>query len=101
MCSVIPKGIVDADEGTPVRSQVPVLILNGEADPQDPPDNVANAQAELPNSLSLVVPGAAHTVVHLGCLPTVMVDFIQRGSTVGLDTDCVKTFTPPSFQLGD
>jgi pimeloyl-ACP methyl ester carboxylesterase len=101
VCAVVPPGIADPAEGSPVRSEVPVLLLNGEADPQDPPANVADAPQDLPNSLSVVVPGAAHTVGHLGCLPRVVLDFIERGSAEGLDTTCVKDFQPPSFNLDD
>jgi pimeloyl-ACP methyl ester carboxylesterase len=99
VCRVVPRGIVDPRDGRRVGSNVPVLILNGEWDPQDPPGNVANANAELPNSLSVFVPNAAHTVVQLGCLRNVMTDFIRRGSTIGVQTGCARDLRPPIFKL--
>ncbi len=78
-----------------------MLILNGDADPQDPPENVANAKRELPNSLSLVMPNAAHTVGHLGCMSSIVVDFFKRGSVDGLVTDCVQGYQLAPFELGD
>lgn len=61
--------------GQPIRgvSDVPVLLVLCEADPQDPPSNVADAPIDLLNSLTVVVPGHGHTVGHLGCMPSVVV----------------------------
>jgi pimeloyl-ACP methyl ester carboxylesterase len=101
VCAVLPPALADPADGTPVRSDVPVLLLNGEADPQDPPSHVSDAPEELPNSLSVVVPGAAHTVVGLGCLARVVTDFIQLGTAEGLDASCAQAFRPPPFELGE
>jgi hypothetical protein len=78
---------------------VPVLLLNGSEDPQDPPANVADAVTELPNSLEVVAPAQGHTVGHLGCLPQVVAAFIEAGTTEGLDTTCVDELLPPPFDL--
>jgi hypothetical protein len=43
-----------------VRSTVPVVFLNGTADTADPPANVADATATLPNALLVSVPGTGH-----------------------------------------
>jgi pimeloyl-ACP methyl ester carboxylesterase len=98
-CSLIEPGIVPVGDGEPVRSEVPVLLLNGSEDPQDPPANVADAPTELPNSLVVVAPGQGHTVGHLGCLPEVVSDFIDAGTVIGLDTRCVGSMLPPPFDL--
>jgi hypothetical protein len=60
-----------------------------------------NAEREIPNSLTLIVPGAGHTVGHLGCLPKVVTEFIQRGSAAGLEVGCVKDYQPPPFEVGE
>jgi pimeloyl-ACP methyl ester carboxylesterase len=98
-CSLIEPGIVPVGDGEPARSEVPVLLLNGSEDPQDPPANVADAPTELPNSLVVVAPGQGHTVGHLGCLPEVVSDFIDAGTVIGLDTRCVGSMLPPPFDL--
>ena len=99
-CRYIPSGVVPSDDGSPVRSTVPVLLLVGEADPQDPPANVADAPEELPNSRTVVVPGAGHTVGHLGCMPSIVAAFIEAGTVNGLDVSCAATGVPlPPFRL--
>jgi TAP-like protein len=79
---------------------VPILLLNGSEDPQDPPANVADAPTELPNSLSIVAPGQGHTVGTVGCLPRVVAAFIDAGTVDGLDTSCVSELLTPPFDLG-
>jgi len=99
MCTYAPAGIVAADDRQPVTSDVPVLLILGEADPQNPPANVADAASELPNSLTVVAPGHAHTVGHLGCMPSIVDSFIDAGTVDGLDVSCVATGVPlPPFQ---
>ena len=99
-CRYIPAGVVPADDAEPVRSDVPVLLVLGEADPQDPESNVEDAPTELPNSLTVVVPGMGHTVAHLGCMPSIVVAFIEAGTVDGLDVSCAATGVPyPSFWI--
>ena len=45
-----------------VRSTVPVVFVNGTADPADPPANVAAAPRTMPNALLVTVPGGSHEV---------------------------------------
>lgn len=46
-------------QGT-VRSDAPIVFLNGTVDPADPPANVAAAPSTMPNALLVSVPGSAH-----------------------------------------
>lgn len=97
-CPFLPAGVVPTNDGSAVRSDVAVLLLNGGADPQDPPQNVVDAPKDLPNSLSVVVPGHGHTVGHLGCMPSIVSAFVEAGTATGLDTACVATGVPlPPF----
>jgi pimeloyl-ACP methyl ester carboxylesterase len=97
-CRFTPAGVVPDNDAQAVRSDVPVLLILGEADPQDPPSNVADAPTELPNSLTVVVPGQGHTVGHLGCMPSVVVAFINAGTVHDLDVSCAATGVPlPPF----
>lgn len=98
-CAVLPKGVVADNDAEPVISDVPVLLLVGEADPQNPPANTADSAKELSNSLRVIVPGQAHGVAHLGCLPGVVTAFIEAGSVDGLDVACVDAMEPPTFQV--
>jgi pimeloyl-ACP methyl ester carboxylesterase len=100
-CRYLPAGVVPANDAEPVRSAVPVLLVVGEADPQDPPSNIADASAELPNSLTVIVPGMGHTVGHLGCMPSIITAFLEAGVVDGLDASCVAGGVPlPTFRTG-
>ncbi len=98
-CSLMPQASVLPGDVAAVRSMVPVLLLNGSEDPQDPPSNVADAPRELPNSLVLSVPALGHTVGTFGCLPDVVAAFIEAGSVEGLDVSCVSAMSPGPFTM--
>ena len=66
-----------------MRSPVPVVFLNGTADPADPPANVAAAAATMPNALLVPVPGTGHWILasaaSSSCLLAAATTFIQAG----------------------
>jgi pimeloyl-ACP methyl ester carboxylesterase len=98
-CQYAPPGIVTADDADGMTSDVPMLLILGEADPQNPPANVAAAPNRFPNSRTVVVPGQAHTVGHLGCMPSILESVIDAGTVDGLDVSCAATDVPlPSFR---
>ena len=97
VCTAVPTIEPPAWSRARVRSDTPVLIVVGGADPQDPLGNVAAARRELPNSLTVVVPGGGHGSVQLGCMPAVAQKFVERGSVRGLATACVRRYRPPPF----
>ncbi|HET7419310.1 MAG TPA: alpha/beta hydrolase [Candidatus Dormibacteraeota bacterium] len=101
-CRDAPPGYVRADDAQPVRTNVPVLILNGSDDPQDPPANVAAAAQEMPNSLLVIAPGQGHTVGHIACLPIVVTTFFDQGKAraMAAANACTATMAPPAFVLG-
>ena len=80
---------------------MPVLALNGEEDPQDPPANMADAAAIWPNSLALTVPGQGHDIdpVSAQCVIPLIQSFIDQGAVTGLDTACLAQLPPPEFDL--
>jgi pimeloyl-ACP methyl ester carboxylesterase len=99
-CKYTPHG--ETPEGTSPQtgSQVPVLLLNADVDPIDPPDNMAGAEALWPNSLSLVAPYQGHSISDMNaisCWFSILNEFIQSGSVDGLNTSCMQTIQPPAF----
>lgn len=80
-----------------LRSQVPALLLSGRLDPATPPSWGDALAARLGGSVHVVVPGGAHIVSHLGCVPELIRRFVERGSAAGLDTACVEKVTRPPF----
>jgi pimeloyl-ACP methyl ester carboxylesterase len=101
LCRYLPKGVVPADDAAPVRTDLPVLWLAGDADPQDPPSNLAGVPSQEPHSRIVVMPAQGHVVGYLGCGPSVIAAFLDAGTAEGLDTACVaQGATPtPTFHL--
>lgn len=98
ICAEMPRPWPDALYGPLTNSSVPVLFFNGEADPQDPPDNVAGAKQRYPNSLSLVAPGQAHVFTGIPCRDLIVAEFIEHGSGDGLSTQCLEHVALPTFE---
>lgn len=101
-CALWPRAEIERDYPKPVRSDVPVLILTGEWDPVTPPANGDRVAKTLTNSLHVVVPHGAHGLHGLegmDCIDGLIMDFIQRGTTKGLDTACVKNVRRRGFQM--
>jgi pimeloyl-ACP methyl ester carboxylesterase len=99
-CQYTPPGVTPEGTSPQPGSQVPVLILNGEMDPIDPPDNMADAEALWPNSIALALPYQGHSLSDVNaimCMWSIENEFIQTGSTEGLHTDCLKNIQPAGF----
>jgi pimeloyl-ACP methyl ester carboxylesterase len=96
ICRYLPR----ADVGpTSVSSTVPTLLVQGGSDPQDPPENVADARRHFPNSTTVVVPWAGHGWAWDSCLLRLVNDTIERGAVDPELTRCVPQAAPPPFDL--
>lgn len=96
-CSVWPVGVHDTDFRDPLASDIPTLLLSGEFDPVTPPAYGDRAAAGLSNSLHLVGKAQGHGIAPLGCVPRIMVEFIEAGSLEGLETACFDKLTVAPF----
>jgi pimeloyl-ACP methyl ester carboxylesterase len=74
-----------------------VLFLVGGMDPQDPLENFAAASRSLPNSQILVIPGAGHGSVELGCVPRIAMRFFSSHQLTSADRVCAAAVLPPPF----
>ena len=93
-CAVWPRGYRPAQFHQPLASALPVLLLAGERDPVTPPAYAEQMLATLPNARVLLAPGQGHGVIGAGCMPRLMVEFIQQLKPRALDDRCLR-------QLGD
>jgi pimeloyl-ACP methyl ester carboxylesterase len=102
VCSLFPSP-PPAAVGVQARaSSLPVLALNGEADPQDPPSNMKGARSIWSDSLELAVPGQTHDIdwpTWHDCTGPLVGSFIARASVAGLDSACVGTAHGEPFAL--
>ena len=101
-CALWPRAEIEHGYQDPVRADAPVLILTGEWDPVTPPSNGEAIAKTLPNSLHIVVPHGAHGFGGLegvDCIDGLIIEFVERGTTKGLDTSCVKKIRRKDFPL--
>jgi len=97
VCSLWPRGPVDADLHAPLVSDVPALLLSGGDDPVTPPAYAAEAARGLSRSRSLVLPGFGHGQLTAPCMDRVLAQFLARGSADSLDTGCTRAARPLAF----
>lgn len=90
MCRYLPSGVVPPDDASAVRTSMPILWLTADADPQDPPANLAAVSAQEPNARVVVMPAQDHVIGHLGCAPDVIAAFLDAGTASGLEASCIE-----------
>jgi pimeloyl-ACP methyl ester carboxylesterase len=96
-CAAWPRGSVPEGYRQPVTSSVPTLLLSGELDPVTPPSWAEDARQTLSRSLHVVVPGVGHNTFGIGCVRTLMADFLAQGSVEGLKSTCGEGLARPPF----
>jgi len=80
-----------------VKSDVPVLLVSGELDPVTPPWLAQNVAKTLSHSRLVLVHNATHN--SYDCIENLVADFIDKGTTEGLDTSCVEKIKRPPFTV--
>ncbi|MHB1544932.1 MAG: alpha/beta hydrolase [Gammaproteobacteria bacterium] len=98
MCTIWPKGAVPANFHTPLQSNVPTLILEGQFDPVTPPRYGSEVLKGLRNARLLIAPGQAHNVIGAGCMPRLVARFIRHPDPDLIDAGCLTQLKPaPPF----
>ena len=100
MCAAWPRGPVDADFHEPLRTDVPVLLLSGAADPVTPPGNAEAAMRGLTNARHLVLPDEGHGQVGVFCIDRVFAGFLGTPAPKTLDASCLARRRTPPFFVG-
>jgi pimeloyl-ACP methyl ester carboxylesterase len=100
ICKLWPKGPVDADLHAPLHSDVPTLLLSGEADPVTPPANARRLAQGLAHHRLLVLPGEGHGQLATGCMPRLVAAFLDARDPQALDTACLEEHRPAPFFVG-
>ncbi|HEX9028890.1 MAG TPA: alpha/beta hydrolase, partial [Anaerolineales bacterium] len=98
VCALMPHPQPEALYQPVTTSPAAVLIISDEADPQNPPENVAGAPEHYPNSLRLVAPGQGHGYTGFACRDQILADFIAQGAIQGLNADCLQREPLPPLQ---
>ena len=102
-CSSVPKRAEPRSLWTlPLSSRTPVIALVGGADPQDPVTNLSDLKRHFPDSRTIILPHLGHDLSWDGACDGMLADFVDRGTTKGLDTtSCVGEVVVPPFELTD
>ena len=99
LCEVWPQGPVDDDFKISLVSDKPVLLISGSEDPITPASYAEKAKEGLDNASHIVLRGQGHAVAAIGCMPTLMSQFLEQGSSQGLDASCINRIQPAAFFL--
>ena len=94
MCDVWPHGTRPADFHAPLKTDKPVLVLEGELDPVTPPRYGEQVAKGLGNGRLLVAKGQGHNVIGRGCLPKLVDEFVHTLDAKGLDAKCLDVLGP-------
>jgi pimeloyl-ACP methyl ester carboxylesterase len=95
-CDMWNVTAVDHSFLDPIRSDVPVLMVNGADDPATPPQFGAQELAYLPNGRQLLVPDAGHDF-STPCSDTIEQQFLATYSVRDLPTSCLRAVARPPF----
>jgi pimeloyl-ACP methyl ester carboxylesterase len=98
MCEIWPVGPLDAGFKVPVDSDIPFLLLSGDADPITPPRYAEMAAVDLRNATHLIGRDQGHGQITVGCMGRIVADFVASLDPTSLDTACMeRSFVTPFF----
>jgi pimeloyl-ACP methyl ester carboxylesterase len=89
-CEAWPHGKRDPAFRTPLKGDVPVLLLSGEFDPVTPPRYGEEVVRTLPRGRHVVVRGQGHNVLPVGCVPKLYATFVATADASKLDVACLE-----------
>jgi pimeloyl-ACP methyl ester carboxylesterase len=100
-CAVWPHPTLDASFAEPIRSDVPVLVVNGQMDPATAARHARRMLQGFPNGRLVMVPSAGHSTFGLigaeACWAALQVAFIRTADGRGLDASCMERVHRPPF----
>jgi len=98
ICSIWPRGPIDDGFAEPLATDIPVLLLSGEADPITPPRYADLAAVALRNARHLIGDRQGHGQIAAGCMPDIVARFVSTADSGALDVACMETaFIMPFF----
>ncbi len=98
ICSVWPAGPIDDEFKAPLATDLPVLLMSGDADPITPPRYADLAAVDLDNFVHLIGKNQGHGQLSVGCMRRLFADFIETADPSSLDGECLeRSFVMPFF----
>jgi pimeloyl-ACP methyl ester carboxylesterase len=97
-CTEWPRGEVSAQHRQPTKSSIPTLILSGEFDPVTPASGGDEVMRGLTHGLHVVIRNNGHPIGTADrCIAAMMLEFIDKGSEVGIDRSCAVAIPAVPF----
>jgi len=98
ICTNWPAGPIDDGFKAPVTTDIPFLLLSGDADPITPPRYAEMAAIDLSNALHLVGKHQGHGQIAVGCTSRLVADFVASADPGSIDPECMeRSFVMPFF----
>ncbi len=98
MCARWPTGPIDPEFKAPLDTDLPFLLLSGDADPITPPRYAEMAAVDLGNATHLVGRHQGHGQILIGCTGRLVAEFVAAASPAELDASCLeRSFVTPFF----
>ncbi|HEV2606373.1 MAG TPA: alpha/beta hydrolase [Xanthomonadaceae bacterium] len=94
-CAVWPHGQRPSDFHEPLKSDLPILVLEGEFDPVTPPRYGEQVVKNLSHGRLLILRGQGHNVIPVGCMPKLMARFLDTADAKALDAHCLDKLPDP------
>jgi len=90
ICSIWPVNATDPANKSPLKSDIPALILSGQYDPITPPEYGDQALTSFSNGKHFVLKGQGHFVSASGCAPNLINEFVNQQSVANLNSSCLQ-----------
>ena len=98
ICASWPAGPIDSEFKVPVATDLPFLLLSGDADPITPPRYAELAAVDLGNAIHLVGKHQGHGQIAVGCTSDLIADFVEAADPSAIDDECMeRNFVMPFF----
>lgn len=98
ICREWPRGSIDAKFKVPLATDIPFLLLSGDADPITPPRYAEMAAIELTNATHLIGKHQGHGQLGVGCMSRIVADFVRTADPAAIDAQCMeRNFVMPFF----
>ncbi|HKU17440.1 MAG TPA: alpha/beta fold hydrolase [Steroidobacteraceae bacterium] len=103
-CVGWPRSKLPAGFGEEVKSDVPVLVINGANDPATPPSAGRAGISRMSNARLVVVPYGGHSsegLIGEECVKSIAAKFLETADQKSLDVGCVKNMKHKPFVLSE
>ena len=98
ICANWPAGPIDAEFKVPLATDIPFLLLSGDADPITPPRYAEMAAVDLTNATHLIGRHQGHGQLGVGCMSRLVAEFVSSADPSAIDAQCMeRDFVMPFF----